>query len=69
MGIHAGGHIREVQTDQRGTISTPRTTLTHGAIEGCRIPAEAARELRRVFQEIYPALANSKPFVTTRMCW
>jgi len=68
MAIHSGGHTRNIQTDH-GTISTPRTTLTHGEAEGCRIPAEAARELRKAFQEIYPELANSKPFVTTRVCW
>ncbi|KAF9788033.1 FAD dependent oxidoreductase [Thelephora terrestris] len=69
MAIHAGGHTRDVRTDQNCTISTPRTVSTHGVIEGCRIPVEAARELRRAFREIYPALASSKPFVTTRMCW
>jgi len=69
MGIHSGGHTREVRTDRHGAISTPRTTLTHGEAEGSRIPVEAARELRRSFQEHYPALASSKPFVTTRVCW
>lgn len=68
MAIHAGGHTRNIQTDH-GTISVPRTALTHGEAEGCRIPVEATRELRKAFQEIYPELASSKPFVTTRVCW
>ena len=69
MGIHAGGHIREVQSGKRGAISTPRTTLTHGETEGSRIPLEAAREIRRLLRGSYPALASSKPFVATRVCW
>jgi len=69
MGIHGGGYTRGVQINQHNTISTPRTALTHGETEGSRIPIEAAREIRRSFQEIYPALASSKPFITTRMCW
>lgn len=69
MAIHAGGHTRDIQIDGYGTASAPRTTLTHGEAEGSRIPTEVAKELRRTFQEIYPALANSKPFVSTRMCW
>ena len=69
MAINSGGHTRDIQVGQHGIISTPRTTLTHGEAEGSRIPTEAARELRNALQEIYPALANSKPFVTIRICW
>ena len=69
MAINDGGHTRDVQTNQHGAISTPRTALTHGEVEGSRIPKAAITELRRSFQEIYPALASSKPFITTRLCW
>lgn len=69
MAIHTGGHTRDIRMGEYGTVSAPRTVLTHGEAEGSRIPTEVARELRGTFQEIYPALANSKPFVSTRMCW
>jgi len=69
LAIHGRGYAHRSASSSSSNISTPRTTLTHGAEQGSRIPKTKVRELRDYLRGYYPQLADTKPFIKTRLCW
>jgi sarcosine oxidase / L-pipecolate oxidase len=67
LAVHSMGYTH--RSASALDVSTPRTTLTHGDQEGSRIPKAKVRELRNHLRSYYPELADTKPFVKTRLCW
>lgn len=51
-----------------GTVSTPRTSRTHGDGLGTRVPADILKRLHDHLKQAYPEL-GALPLDTTRLCW
>lgn len=51
----------------KGTVSTPRTSRTHGDL-GMRVPADILKKLHSHLDQAYPEL-GALPLDTTRLCW
>ncbi|KIM31480.1 hypothetical protein M408DRAFT_64585 [Serendipita vermifera MAFF 305830] len=68
--LHTNGHTWGGTTRMKcvGTVSTPRTSRTHGDGLGTRVPADILKRLHDHLKQAYPEL-GALPLDTTRLCW